>query len=205
MLEDKILKQPGLYGMWSILYLANIITLCTDSVQGPVRDFNLYTSLLSHIYTSVSGANVIYGNKKPSSLLMIAGPLHQYTFWMLLAYYRGNVYGSSPVGVINVIHTVVVAIFTLDMVVKTWLLSINPNSYLDYVNEVNDEIKSDRVQHVGSLSDRENNFELVESKDISKDNLEEEKEDVPVNQELEVKKVSETLVNEVIKEAVNEV
>lgn len=192
MLEDKVLKQPGLYGMWSILYLANLITLCSDSIQGPVRDFNIFTTLLSHIYTSVSGVNVIYGNKKPSSLLMIAGPLHQYAFWMLLAYYRGNVYGSSPIGIINVIHTVVVAIFTIDMVIKTWLLSINPSLYLEYLNHEN---VIDEIQNV----ENDNEMQVMEMKqDADVNNDQQEEESV-------IKQVSENLVKDVVNEVVSEV
>lgn len=167
MLEDKILKQPGLYGMWSMLYLANIIVLCLDSTQGSIRNFNIFTTLLSHIYTSVSGANVIYGNKKPSSLLLIAGPLHQYAFWMLLAFYRGDVYSSSAVGIMNIVHTVVVAVFTLDMILKTWLISINPNAYLDYVNNKDNVVEEMSVYEVKDDSPvEENKVSEVEDENI---------------------------------------
>tara|TARA_B100000519_G_C14108292_1_gene374472 strand:+ start:358 stop:825 length:468 start_codon:yes stop_codon:yes gene_type:complete len=137
-LEDKFMKQGGLYAMWTMLFIANLICLSVDSATGPVRDFNVLTAILSTIYCGVSSANVIYGNKLPSSLLLMAGPVHQYSSWLLLAYYRGNVYGSSPLGVLNGVNTFVVGIFTIDMVIKTWASALYPNYYLDYANKQNE-------------------------------------------------------------------
>ena len=78
-LEDVYMKQPGLYAMWTILYIINLICLATDSTTGPVRDFNIASSLLSTVYTSISTVNVVYGNKKSSTMLLTAGPVHQYS------------------------------------------------------------------------------------------------------------------------------
>lgn len=141
-LEDKVLRQPGLYMLWTVLYICNIVVLCTDSTEGNIRNFNLATSLISHIYVCFSAVNNIYGNQMPSTLLVTAGPLHQYSFWILLSYFRGDVYSSSEIGVLNVVYTVVVGIFTLDMVIKTWLITLNPETYLNYVKD----FKSQRVE-----------------------------------------------------------
>lgn len=134
-LEDGVMKMPGLYTMWTILYVVNLICLSLDSTTGSVRDFNLISSLLSTIYTAVSSYNTIYGNKMPSSMLLMAGPIHQYSTWLLLTYYRGNVYSTSPVGSLNAVYTFVVGVFTLDMVVKTWTIAINPSYYLNYLTK----------------------------------------------------------------------
>jgi hypothetical protein len=134
-MEDKLMKSPGLYTMWTILYLINLICLSTDSTTGPVRDFNIVCSLLSTLYTAMSSYNVVYGNGLPSSMLLMAGPIHQYGSWLLLAYYRGAVYGTSELGVLNGVYTLVVGVFTLDMVVKTWTLALKPQYYLDYVKK----------------------------------------------------------------------
>ena len=58
-LEDGVMKMPGLYTMWTILYVVNLICLSLDSTTGSVRDFNLISSLLSTIYNSVSSYNTI--------------------------------------------------------------------------------------------------------------------------------------------------
>ena len=78
-------------------------------------------------------------------MLLIAGPVHQYSTWLLLTYYRGNVYSSSPVGSLNVVYTFVVGIFTLDMMLKTWTVAINPSYYLDYVNKKNEVVNNNQV------------------------------------------------------------
>ena len=136
MLEDRVMKHPGLYGMWTILYVVNLICLAVDTTTGPTRDFNILCSILSTIYTAVSSYNSIYGNNMPSSMLLMAGPIHQYSTWLLLAYYRGDVYcHHSAVGSLNAVYTFVVGVFTLDMVIKTWRLAINPDYYLDYVKK----------------------------------------------------------------------
>ena len=132
-MEDRVMRMRGLYAMWTCCYVSVLSALGTDATTGPSRDFLLYTALLSTLYTGASSYNTIYGNGKPSSMLLMVGPLHQYSFWLLLAYYRGNVFGSSPVEVMNTVHTVMVAFFNLDLFVKTWLLACAPQKYLDYL------------------------------------------------------------------------
>lgn len=134
-LEDRYMRQGGLYAMWTALFVLNMGCLISDSTVGSHRDFNLVSSLLSTAYCGVSGAVGIYGNNLPSSMLIIAGPVHQYSTWLLLGYYRGNVYGSSPVQVMNAVYTVIVTVFTLDMLVKTWVVAINPSYYLEYAKK----------------------------------------------------------------------
>ena len=140
-MEDRVMQTRGLYFMSFCCYVASLGCLAAEghaadhehSEVDPCRDFLLYTSLLSTLYWGVSSANTIYGNGKPSSLIMMAGPIHQFSFWLLLAYYRGDVYGKEPAGVMNTIHTVLVGCFNLDLLIKTWLLAWNPKNYLDYV------------------------------------------------------------------------
>lgn len=156
MMEDKIMRQPGLYLMWTILFVVNLICLSIDSTTGPIRDFNVLAQFLSTIYTLVSSVNNIYGNKLPSTMLLTAGPVHQYTTWLLLAYYRGNVYSSSAIGIYNGVVTVVIGIFTADMVIKTWTVAINPKYYLDYVKKKTDTVATVQQQQV--------DVEIVEQK-----------------------------------------
>ena len=134
-MEDKFMKMPGLYSLWTCLFITNLPVLGHDTTTGISRDFNLYTTLISTLYFGVASWNTINGTKKPSSMLLMVGPVHQYSFWLLLAYYRGAVYGSHPLGVLNVIYTAVVGVFSVDMILKTWYLSISPKVYLDYVND----------------------------------------------------------------------
>ena len=156
MMEDKIMRQPGLYLMWTILFVVNLICLSIDSTTGPIRDFNVLAQFLSTIYSLVSSVNNIYGNKLPSTMLLTAGPVHQYTTWLLLAYYRGNVYSSSAIGIYNGVVTVVIGIFTADMVIKTWTVAINPKYYLDYVKKKTDTVATVQQQQV--------DVEIVEQK-----------------------------------------
>ena len=132
-LEDNYMRMPGLYAMWTALFITNVAVLAVDDTTGPSRDFNLYTALMSTLYCGAASYNTIYGNGKPSSMLMIAGPVHQYCFWILLAFYQGDVYGKHEVGVMNAVNTAVVGLFSLDMVMKTWFLAAAPQKYLDYI------------------------------------------------------------------------
>ena len=134
-LEDRFMKQPGLYAMWSILFIFNLICLSIDSTTGPVRDFNVAAQLLSSAYGLVSSLNNIHGNKLPSTMLLSAGPFHQYNTWLLLAYYGGNVYSATPLGIYNGVLTVIVGMFTADMVIKSWTVTIKPDYYLNYVKK----------------------------------------------------------------------
>lgn len=137
-LEDKIMKLPGLYLMWTILFVANFVSLLVDNTQGVSRDFNIWANAISVIYSSLASVNNIFGNKMPSSMLLIAGPIHQYLHWLLFAYFGGSdVLGSHAVGVMNWISLFVVGIFSIDMIIKTWVISIYPNYYTDYVKREN--------------------------------------------------------------------
>ena len=136
MMEDRILGQVGLYAMWTTLYLSNLIILFCDNTIGPSRDFNIIANGLSVLYCGMSGANMIFGNKLPSSMMLTIGPIHQYLFWLLFAYYGGSdVLGSHPIGVYNWITLFIVGLFTVDMVGKTWFLSLNPDKYKQYMKE----------------------------------------------------------------------
>lgn len=140
-LEDSVLRMPGLYTLWSVLYWTNLYALLKDSTEGPARTFNIFITVMSTIYCGGAALNNIYGNKMPSTLLVSAGPIHQYSYWLLFAYFGGSsaVLGDSGVGLMNWVHSVVVGIFTADMVVKTWYTTLNTEKYLDYVRNFNSE------------------------------------------------------------------
>jgi hypothetical protein len=135
-LEDQVFKLPGLYFLWTLLFTANFISLLVDNSTGVHRDFNIISNIFSVIYGCVASVNNIFGNMLPSTMLLIAGPVHQYSYWLLFAYFGGeDVLTSSAVGVMNLISTIVVAIFSVDMIVKTWATSIYPLKYRNYVLE----------------------------------------------------------------------
>jgi hypothetical protein len=154
-LEDKVMKLPGLYAMWTVLYIANFIVLLSDDTQGASRNFNVWSNAPSVAYCALASVNNIYGNKMPSTMLLIAGPIHQYLHWLLFAYFGGSdVLGSHPIGVMNWVSVFVVGIFTIDMVIKTWLISVKDNLYNDYVA---------RQQQQGNNNDEETQLEDVQT------------------------------------------
>ena len=136
MVEDRLLKLPGLYAMWTVIFVSNFVALLSDDTQGVSRDFNVWANGLSVIYAGIAGANNIFGTGLPSTVLVTAGPVHQYAFWHLFAYYGGSdVLGEHPVGVMNWVNCLVVGLFTVDMIIKTWFVSVVPQRYRDYVRE----------------------------------------------------------------------
>ena len=78
-------------------------------------------------------------------MLLIAGPIHQYSFWLLLAYYHGDVYGSHPVGIMNGVNTGLVTTFNLDLLVKTWMLAIWPEKYRNYIHDAGEPMDISEV------------------------------------------------------------
>ena len=131
--EDKIVKLPGLYLLWTCIYVSNLVVLFVDGKEDESRTFNMIANGLSVIYTGAAGMNTVFGNGIPSSLFVTAGPIHQYLYWMLLAFYKpSNVLGSHPIGVMNWVTTFVVGLFSLDMVIKTWLVTLFPDTYIEY-------------------------------------------------------------------------
>lgn len=135
-IEDKLFRIYGLYFLWTSIYVANLVSLLTDNTSGSVRNFNIIVSGSSVIYPAAASMNSIYGNSLPSSCLMIAGPIHQYLFWLVFAYFGGSdVLSRSSIGVMNWISVFLVGGFTFDMVLKTWFLSFDHKKYLKYVSE----------------------------------------------------------------------
>ena len=132
-MEDDVMRMPGLYTFWSMLYVCCVASLSVDDTTGPSRDFLMILAGISTIFPAFAGLNQIYGNKLPSTMFLTVGPIYQYIFWQLLAYYRADVYGSHPVGVLNAVFTAFSALFTVDTIVKTWTLTCNTQLYLDYV------------------------------------------------------------------------
>tara|TARA_X000000950_G_scaffold274726_1_gene360196 strand:- start:1976 stop:2431 length:456 start_codon:yes stop_codon:yes gene_type:complete len=138
-LEDRYMRMPGLYTMWTALYVAVVSSMAVSDVTGPSRDFLMITSGISTIFPAFASVDLIYGNAMPSSLLLVGGPIYQYVFWQLLCYYRGDVYGSDAIGVMNLIGTIVTSVFTLDMVLKTWYYTFYPKRYKEYVGIMKSE------------------------------------------------------------------
>jgi len=133
--EDDIMKNPGLYTFWTALYVCVLACMSVDDTVGNGRDFLMIMSGVSTIFPAFSGLNQIYGNRLPSTMFLTMGPIYQYLYWQLLAYYRADVYGTNPIGVLNVVFTVFAGLFTADMVIKTWSFTINPQLYLNYANQ----------------------------------------------------------------------
>ena len=133
-LEDRYLKLPGLYALWTGVFVSNFAVLLTDDTQGASRDFNAVSNGLSVLYCGMASVNTIYGNRRPSTMLLTAGPIHQYAFWHLFAYYGGSdVVGSHPIGVMNWFMCMLVGMFTLDMIAKTWYITLQPAKYHRYL------------------------------------------------------------------------
>tara|TARA_B100000941_G_C28430086_1_gene513732 strand:- start:441 stop:902 length:462 start_codon:yes stop_codon:yes gene_type:complete len=135
-IEDKIIRLPGLYTLWTIIFVANLVSLFVDDTTGPVRNFNIIANGFSVIYPAAASINNIYGNGLPSTVLVSAGPLHQYLFWMLFAFFGGkDVLSDSELGTMNWISLIVVGGFSADMWIKTWYVALNRDKYLEYVKE----------------------------------------------------------------------
>ena len=151
-LEDRIFKLPGLYTLWTCLFISNVVVLLTDSTVGACRDFNVWTNALSVLYCGFASLNTIYGNGKPSTMLLTVGPIHQYAYWLLFAYYKPDkILGDHPIGIINWLFTVVVGCFTLDMIFKTWYITLYPDTYKQYLKESSKESVSQVEESVISV------------------------------------------------------
>ena len=135
-LEDKLMKYPGLYAMWTCLFISNFVILLEDNTRDLSRDFNIWANVLSVLYCGFASYNNIYGNGLPSTMLVTIGPIHQYAYWLLFAYFGpNNILGDHPIGVINWVSSILVGCFTLDMIFKTWYLTLYPDSYRNYVKD----------------------------------------------------------------------
>lgn len=135
LMEDVYMRMPGLYTFWTVLYVAVLAVLSVDDTTGSSRDFLMILAGVSTVFPAFSGLNLVYGNGLPSTMFLAMGPIYQYLFWQLLAFYRADVYGSHPVGVLNAVFTGITGLFTVDMLIKTWLTTLRPTAYKTYAEE----------------------------------------------------------------------
>ena len=42
--EDRLMKLPGLYAMWTVVFVSNFLALLSDDTQGVSRDFNVWAN-----------------------------------------------------------------------------------------------------------------------------------------------------------------
>ena len=134
-MEDSVMKMPGLYTFWTVLYAVVLAVLSADNTVGSSRDFLMIMAGVSTLFPAFSGMNMVYGNGLPSTMFLAMGPIYQYLYWQLLAYYRADVYGTHPIGVTNAVFTGITGLFTVDMVVKTWAATLNSRGYKTYAEE----------------------------------------------------------------------
>ena len=131
-LEDKFLGMAGLYTLWTVLYVSSLISLSVDDEDSVARNFLMLSSGMSCGYTAISSIVKIHGNGLPSSMMLIGNPVFLYVYWLLVVYNRGNVYGSSPSGVMNLINSIIMGLFSVDMLLKSWLYALYSSSYNKY-------------------------------------------------------------------------
>jgi len=134
-LEDKYMKDPGLYLLWLSFFISYFVIFLVDDTQGPSRDYAFVQEILSLIYLFMSTVNRLYGNGLPSTFLMSAGVVHQYGSWITFAYYGGDdVVGRHPLGVMNYINLVILGLFTIDTLIKSWYIIFYSSEYQKYAN-----------------------------------------------------------------------
>ena len=69
-MEDSVMKMPGLYTFWTVLYAVVLAVLSADNTVGSSRDFLMIMAGVSTLFPAFSGMNMVYGNGLPS--------MHQY-------------------------------------------------------------------------------------------------------------------------------
>jgi len=114
----------------------NFIAMLCDDTQGVSRDFCIWANAASVLYPASSILNKIYGNGMPSTLLITVGCVFLYLFWFIFAYFGAtDVLGSHTIGVANYVQVLVAAIFSVDMLFKSWWMVFNTELYLKYVDD----------------------------------------------------------------------
>ena len=147
--EDKCMRMHGLYLFWTSLYISSLSCLLVDDTKDSSRDFLFILSSVSNIFPVFAGLNLVYGNNIPSTMFNCVGPLFQYFFWQLLAYYQADVYGPHPIGILNAVFTCMTTLFTVDMLAKTWAMTLNPKTFKEYLSTI-DSKPSEEIPDIHS-------------------------------------------------------
>tara|TARA_B100001057_G_C22308565_1_gene741155 strand:- start:159 stop:611 length:453 start_codon:yes stop_codon:yes gene_type:complete len=133
--DDKVFGYRRGYFFWLALYIVNLVVLSVDDATGPQRDYVTYTSLMSCLTLVYYSYNQFIGN--PGSVPgQHAAGAEGLARMILAAHYRwGDLVGSNPLGVWNVVLLALGGTFGLTKLGENLHSIYNRQVYLTYVDE----------------------------------------------------------------------
>ena len=132
--DDKVFGYRFGYFFWLALYIVNVAVLSVDSTQGHQRDYLTNTSLMGCLTLVYYSYNQFLGN--PSSVPgQHAAGTEAFARYLYAAHCGwGNIVGTNPIGVWNVVLLVISGMFGVSKLGENMHSIWNRQLYIDYVN-----------------------------------------------------------------------
>lgn len=129
----------GLMLMWLSFYVVTVVCMLVDDTEGNVRDFALLSQVFCCINLSTLGWAIIKkSNVIESSLLTVNIDLAAtIVAW---AYFGGDVFSSSAVGVFNYFHVIFAFVMFINNLVGLVVISTDYEGWLEFTG--NDEVQA---------------------------------------------------------------
>ena len=126
----------GTLTMWSTFYVITIICMLTDDTKGNIRDFMLASQALCCINLCTMGWAITNGTNMVKAALYSMNAEVGATV-LAWAYFGGDVFGSSAMGVFNYFHVIMAIIFFVNNMVGLVAIAVDREGWLEFLGEAN--------------------------------------------------------------------
>ena len=125
----------GTLTMWSTFYVITIICMLTDDTKGNVRDFMLASQAVCCINLCTMGWAITNGANMVQAALCSMNADLGITV-LAWAYFGGDVFGSSAMGIFNYFHVIMGIVFFVNNMVGLVAIAVDREGWLEFLGEV---------------------------------------------------------------------
>ena len=128
----------GFIIMWFCFFFTSFGVMLGDSTTGPARDFCAVSQMIC-CTNLVAFGYAITNNIPWSKASMLTCALDMCVTWTALAYFGGNVFGTSAIGIFNYIQVPMMAIMTIPTLLGLIVVARDPEGFRQYLENGNQE------------------------------------------------------------------
>jgi len=123
---------PGFMPIWFAFFITSFGVMMGDSSTGSPRNFCVVSQLICCTNLCSMGYAVT-NNVALSKANMLTGPLDMFVTWTALAYFGGDVFSTTPIGIFNYIQVPVMALMTIPTLIGLVAVARDPVGYQKYL------------------------------------------------------------------------
>ena len=118
--------------MWFLFFFTSFGVMLADNSTGSPRNFCAVSQLIC--CTNLCAIGYAVTNNLPlSKANLLTGPLDMCVTWTSFAYFGGNVFSSTPIGIFNYIQVPIMALMTIPTIISLLAVAKDTNGYQNYL------------------------------------------------------------------------